>query len=165
VPYAARWPGAGAPSPGCPMLLASASKTHALSNRDPDMMQLIASPLGRLRAIGMVEGASFLLLLFLAMPLKYLAGQPQYVSVVGAIHGALWIGYVASIIDVRLAIRWPWRRVGHALIASVLPFGPFVLEPGLRAEQRALAEGRAAGAGEQARPRAAATPGPREVGP
>jgi integral membrane protein len=104
-------------------------------------MNFFTTPLGRLRAIGLVEGASFLLLLFVAMPLKYLAGMPQYVSVVGAVHGALWIGYVAAIIDVRLAIGWPWRRVGHALLASVLPFGPFILEPGLRAEQRALQPG------------------------
>jgi integral membrane protein len=102
-------------------------------------MDLLASPLGRLRAIGIIEGASFLLLLFVAMPLKYMVGMPQYVSVVGAIHGGLWIVYVASIIDVRRAIDWPWRRVMHALVASVVPFGPFVLEPGLRAEQRELA--------------------------
>lgn len=96
-----------------------------------------ASRLGRLRAVGLVEGASFLLLLFVAMPLKYIGGMPQYVSVVGAIHGALWITYVIAIIDMRIATGWPWRRVMQALVASVLPFGPFVLEPGLRAEQRA----------------------------
>jgi integral membrane protein len=101
------------------------------------MMNLFRSPLGRLRAIGIIEGASFLLLLFVAMPLKYMAGMPQYVSVVGAAHGALWLLYVASVIDVRLAIDWPWRRVLTALVASVLPFGPFVLERSLREEQRA----------------------------
>jgi integral membrane protein len=101
----------------------------------------LTNPLARLRLIGVVEGASFLLLLFIAMPLKYLAGMPQYVSVVGAVHGALWVAYVASIIDVRLAISWPLQRCATALLASVLPLGPFLLEPSLRAEQKAREEG------------------------
>lgn len=99
------------------------------------MNRFLFHSLGRLRLIGLVEGTSFLVLLFLAMPLKYLAGQPQYVSVVGAIHGALWLGYVASIVDVRLSLDWPWKRCAVAFVASVLPFGPFVLERSLRAEQ------------------------------
>jgi integral membrane protein len=102
-------------------------------------MNLLRSPLGRLRVIGLIEGASFLLLLFIAMPLKYMAGMPQYVSVVGAAHGGLWLLYLAAVIDVRTSIAWPWRRVLTALVASVLPFGPFVLEPQLKGEQRQLA--------------------------
>lgn len=101
------------------------------------MNRFLLNPLGRLRIIGLIEGSSFLLLLFIAMPMKYLAGEPQYVSVVGAIHGALWMAYVASIVDVRFAIDWPWRRCAVAFIASVLPFGPFVLERSLKAEQEA----------------------------
>jgi integral membrane protein len=99
------------------------------------MMNLLRSPLGRLRVIGLIEGASFLLLLFVAMPLKYLAGMPEYVSVVGAAHGALWLAYLAAVVDVRIALTWPWSRVVVAVIASVLPFGPFLLEPRLKAEQ------------------------------
>jgi integral membrane protein len=98
---------------------------------------ILKNPLGRLRVIGIVEGASFLLLLFIAMPLKYIAGMPQYVTAVGAVHGALWMVYLASIVDVRLAIDWPWKRCAVAFIASVVPFGPFLLEPSLRAEQQA----------------------------
>jgi integral membrane protein len=97
--------------------------------------RLLLDPLGRLRVIGLIEGASFLLLLFVAMPLKYMAGVPQYVSMVGAVHGALWLVYVASIVDVRLSFTWPWKRCAVAFVASVLPFGPFLLEPSLRAEQ------------------------------
>jgi integral membrane protein len=98
---------------------------------------ILKNPLGRLRVIGIVEGASFLLLLFIAMPLKYIAGMPQYVTAVGAIHGALWMIYLASIIDVRLAMAWPWKRCAVAFGASIVPFGPFLLEPSLRAEQQA----------------------------
>jgi integral membrane protein len=102
------------------------------------MKSMLSSPLGRLRVVGMIEGASFLLLLGVAMPLKYLLGQPQMVSLVGAAHGGLWLAYIAAVIDVRLSVGWGWRRVTQALVASVLPFGPFVLEPSLRAEHERL---------------------------
>lgn len=96
---------------------------------------MLASPLGRLRVIGIIEGASFLLLLGIAMPLKYAYGMPQYVTVVGAAHGALWIAYLIALVDVRFARNWDIRRVGIAFVASILPFGPFLLEPRLRREQ------------------------------
>lgn len=96
---------------------------------------MLASPLGRLRVIGVVEGASFLLLLGIAMPLKYAYGMPQYVTVVGATHGALWIAYLIALVDVRFARNWDIRRVSIAFVASILPFGPFLLEPRLRREQ------------------------------
>jgi integral membrane protein len=103
----------------------------------------LTTPIGRLRVVGAIEGASFLLLLFVAMPMKYLAGQPLYVSIVGALHGGLWLAYLAALADVRLNVGWTWTRVGVALLASVLPFGPFVLDARLREEQQAsLAHGR-----------------------
>jgi integral membrane protein len=99
---------------------------------------MLRSPLGRLRVIGVVEGASFLLLLGVAMPLKYAFGQPWMVSVVGAAHGGLWIAYLVAVVNVRLSLGWSWRKVAQALVASVVPFGPFVLEPRLREEQLGL---------------------------
>jgi integral membrane protein len=93
---------------------------------------MLATPLGRLRTVGLVEGASFLILLGIAMPLKYALGMPQAVSVVGMIHGLLWIAYVACIIEMRVVTGWPLHRCMQALAASVLPFGPFVLDRSLR---------------------------------
>jgi integral membrane protein len=101
------------------------------------MMRLLSSPLGRLRVIGLVEGSSFLLLLFIAMPLKYLAGMPQYVSVIGMAHGVLWVAYLASVGEVWMALSWKWQRCAVAVVASILPFGPFVFERSLKAEQEA----------------------------
>jgi integral membrane protein len=80
----------------------------------------------------MMEGASFLVLLGIAMPLKYLAGLPQAVRVVGMLHGLLFLLFVAAVVQVSVAKRWPPRRVLAALIASVLPFGPFVFDAHLR---------------------------------
>jgi integral membrane protein len=96
---------------------------------------VIRTPIGRLRVIGWIEGVSFLLLLGVAMPLKYLAGMPEYVRVVGMAHGILWMAYVASVWDVRLAHRWPLGRCAVAVLASILPFGPFVLDRSLKEEQ------------------------------
>lgn len=96
---------------------------------------MLRDPLVRLRLVGIVEGVSFLLLLGVAMPLKYLAGQPQMVSVVGAAHGALWMLYVVAVAQASVALRWPLGRIAAALAASVLPFGPFVFDAHLRRTQ------------------------------
>ena len=96
---------------------------------------MLRDPLVRLRLVGIVEGVSFLLLLGIAMPLKYLAGEPRMVSVVGAAHGALWILYVAAVFQAAGAFRWSLGRIAAALAASVLPFGPFVFDAHLRRTQ------------------------------
>jgi integral membrane protein len=95
---------------------------------------LFSTPIGRLRAVGFVEGISFLLLLGVAMPLKYLAGMPEAVRIVGMAHGALWVLFVLSVGEVWAERRWPLARVGWALFSSVVPFGTFALDRRLRAE-------------------------------
>jgi integral membrane protein len=87
----------------------------------------------------MMEGASFLVLLGIAMPLKYLAGYPQAVSVVGMMHGILFLLFVAAVMQVSVSMRWPLRRVLAALASSVLPFGPFVFDAHLRRVQASQA--------------------------
>jgi integral membrane protein len=97
-------------------------------------MQL-STPLGRLRAVALFEGVSFLLLLGIAMPLKYLAGRPEAVRVVGLAHGLLFVLFLGALAHVALNRRWsPWRA-GGALLASLLPFGTFVLDGHLRREE------------------------------
>lgn len=96
---------------------------------------MIRTPIGRLRVVGWIEGVSFLLLLGVAMPLKYMAGMPEYVRVVGMTHGILWMAFVACVFDVRLTHGWSLGRCALAVLASVLPFGPFVFDRSLREEQ------------------------------
>ncbi len=96
----------------------------------------LRSPLGRLRVVSLMEGVSYLLLLGIAMPLKYLAEQPEAVQVVGSLHGALTILFVLAVAHVWLARRWSIVRVAIALIASVIPFGAFALEASLRREDQ-----------------------------
>jgi len=78
--------------------------------------------------IGYTEGVSFLLLLLIAMPLKYLAGMPLAVSIVGAAHGFLFVAYVLAAMYMAWRFRWGLKVLVLAVIASVIPFGPFMLE-------------------------------------
>lgn len=98
---------------------------------------MLNTPVGRLRAVGFVEGMSFLVLLFIAMPLKYGFGMPGAVRAVGSLHGFLWILFLASVVEVWLTQRWPLMRVAGAFVASVVPFGTFVLDRSLRREEEA----------------------------
>jgi integral membrane protein len=93
--------------------------------------------LGRLRFIGFWEGVSFLLLLLVAMPLKYLAGWPDAVRVVGMAHGILFLLYVVAAIQAAVEYDWPWRKTLMVLAASVLPAGPFIVDAKLLKHDRA----------------------------
>src|SRR5688572_3348920 len=91
-------------------------------------MRRLKTTLGRLRFIGWWEGVSFLVLLGIAMPLKYLAGWPQAVRIVGMAHGILFMLYVRAAIQAALEHHWPWKRTALVLLASVLPAGPFIID-------------------------------------
>ncbi len=87
-----------------------------------------SSSLGRFRLISLAEGVSYLLLLGIAMPLKYLAGIPEAVQVTGWAHGVLFVAYMAAGLDVAISRRWKIGKVALAVLASLLPFGPFVFD-------------------------------------
>ena len=94
----------------------------------------------QLRHIGLVEGTSTLLLFLVAMPLKYAADMPKAVSIVGTIHGVLFTLYVIALIRAALALKRPFKWSAKVFIAAIIPFGPFVIERGLRREEQALRE-------------------------
>jgi len=91
-------------------------------------MKSLLTTIGRLRVVGFWEGVSFLLLLGIAMPLKYLAGWPDAVRVVGMAHGILFLLYVVAAIQAAVEHDWPWRRTALVLAASLVPAGPFVVD-------------------------------------
>ena len=95
----------------------------------------MSTPLARLRLVGLLEGLSFLLLLGVAMPLKYVWGMPEAVRVVGSLHGLLFVLYGLAVVHVWVVRRWPIDRALVAMIAAVVPFGPFVFERSLRREE------------------------------
>jgi integral membrane protein len=104
-------------------------------------MQSLKTALGRLRVIGWWEGVSFLVLLGVAMPLKYFAGWPQAVRVVGMAHGILFMLYILAAIQAALERDWPWKRTALVMLASVLPAGPFVVDAKLLREEIARENG------------------------
>ncbi len=94
-------------------------------------------PVGRVRMVGLCEGISFLVLLLIAMPLKYFAGRPEAVFTVGWLHGVLFMAYAS-------VTFWAWgrgyiraRMVGLAALAALIPLGPFLLDPKLKAIEAA----------------------------
>ena len=90
-----------------------------------------------LRIASLAEGTSWLLLLFIAMPLKYLADAPLAVRVVGSIHGALFVVLCLLLLRTWIARGWPITRAALCFIAALFPFGAFVLERSLKREQAA----------------------------
>jgi len=98
---------------------------------------MLRTPVGRLRVIAFVEGVSYLLLLGVAMPLKYFAGMPAAVKAAGWAHGVLFVLYLLSVAEVWVRQRWGLKQVGWALAAALVPFGTFVLDGRLRREEQA----------------------------
>ncbi|AKF84436.1 DUF3817 domain-containing protein [Myxococcus sp. MISCRS1] len=96
---------------------------------------MLKTPLGRFRAVALLEGLSFIALLFIAMPLKYAAGMPLAVRFAGMAHGLLFVLYLFALMEVAIALRWSFSRVVFAFGASLVPFGNFLLDAKLRKEE------------------------------
>jgi integral membrane protein len=96
--------------------------------------------LSRFRIIGIAEGISFLVLLGIAMPLKYYAGYPMAVKYTGWIHGLLFILYVIALAQVSFFRKWPLLKIIVAFAASLIPFGTIILDARLKKEELQLTE-------------------------
>ncbi|NGZ76904.1 DUF3817 domain-containing protein [Saccharibacillus alkalitolerans] len=108
---------------------------------------MLRTVLGRFKVIGVLEGISFLLLLLVAMPLKYAAGVDQAVSIVGMAHGVLFVLYILAVLHAFMELKWGMKKLLWALAAAVLPAGTFVFESYLNKE---IAAGRAYATPEEA---------------
>lgn len=80
------------------------------------------------RKIAFTEGVSFLVLLFIAMPFKYFAGMPLAVTVVGAIHGGLFVAFMILAFLIKDEYSKDFLWLVKAFIASIIPFGTFVMD-------------------------------------
>lgn len=92
--------------------------------------------IGRFRLVAISEGISFIVLMFIAMPLKYFAGMPQPVTYVGWAHGLLFVLYILALIAVKITLNWNFKKTFVAFIASLLPFGTFILDKSLKKEEQ-----------------------------
>ena len=95
----------------------------------------------RFRLVGWLEGASLLVLLGVAVPLKYLGGDPEAVRMVGPIHGFFFSVYCLLLADVHMKQRWPLRQTALFFIGALVPFGTFALDGRLRRSFVSLEEG------------------------
>jgi len=94
--------------------------------------QFTNTNLGRFRLIALLEGISYLILLCIAMPLKYKFSFETAVKYTGWVHGVLFIAYIALLLKVWKQYNWSFKKVVFAFIASLLPFGTFLLDKQLR---------------------------------
>ncbi|MBL7730947.1 MAG: DUF3817 domain-containing protein [Chitinophagaceae bacterium] len=80
------------------------------------------------RKVAFAEGVSFLVLLFIAMPLKYFASMPMAVTIVGGLHGILFVAFIALAWEVKSTYKKNFNWLVKAGLASILPFGTFIMD-------------------------------------
>lgn len=78
--------------------------------------------------VSILEGISFLLLLGIAMPLKYVFNMPEMVEHVGMAHGVLFIGYILLCLLLIKPMNWSSKQALAVMGCSLIPFGPFYME-------------------------------------
>ena len=91
------------------------------------------------RKIAFAEGISFLVLLLIAMPLKYFANMPMAVTVVGGLHGALFVGLAIAAYLVLDKYNKPASWGVKVFVASIIPFGTFYMDKEWKREEAAVA--------------------------
>jgi integral membrane protein len=87
------------------------------------------------RKIALLEGISYILLLFIAMPLKYWANMPLAVKYTGWAHGLLFVLYAVCLIMAWQEKKWSFGKATLIFLASLLPFAPFVVDRRLKEEE------------------------------
>lgn len=94
--------------------------------------------LHRFRMIGIAEGISFLVLLLIAMPLKYIFHIPEAVKFFGWVHGALFIAFIYLAFEVMGALKKKFTWFAKAFAAAIIPLGTFIFDRQLRKEEKGL---------------------------
>jgi integral membrane protein len=81
-----------------------------------------------------ITGTLLVLLVFVAIPIKYLGHNAGPVAVIGTAHGFLFMVYLLTALDLGIRRRWPWLKLGLVMIAGTVPFASFYAEHHLRRE-------------------------------
>ena len=95
--------------------------------------------LHRFRMIGIAEGISFLVLLLIAMPLKYFFNFPEAVKVVGWAHGALFVAFIYFAFEVMGSLKKSFFWLLKAFVAAFIPLGTFIFDRELKKQEALLA--------------------------
>ena len=89
---------------------------------------MLKTALGRFRIISAIEGLSYLLLVFIAMPIKYIGDNPIYVKYFGMAHGVLFIIFMISLFETKRKESWDTGFMFQLFVLSLIPFGAFLIE-------------------------------------
>ena len=93
------------------------------------MQSLFKTNIGRLRLLGYLEGISLLLLVFIAVPLKYGADDPTFTKLLGPVHGALFLLFIFNTLSVGVEQRWKFKETTwKVILACFIPFGTFYID-------------------------------------
>lgn len=93
------------------------------------MIQLFKTNIGRLRVLGFLEGLSLLVLIFVAVPLKYYFGNPAVTKTLGPIHGAIFLLFLLNTVSVSIGQSWKFKTTTWKIIAACfIPFGTFYID-------------------------------------
>ena len=84
---------------------------------------MIRKKFGRLRVVSMIEGLSLMLLVFVAVPIKYVLTAPMLVKIFGPIHGGLFLLFIFMTIAAGVEHQWKFRRIAGLILSSIIPFG------------------------------------------
>ena len=88
------------------------------------MMHLLKTKIGRLRLIGYLEGLSLLILIFIAVPMKYIFHDPVLTKAIGPVHGAIFLLFMINTIGVGIEQNWKFKTTTwKILVACFIPFG------------------------------------------
>ena len=90
------------------------------------------NPVRGLRRVALLEAVSFLVLLGIAMPLKYYAGMPAAVKIAGWVHGGLFVWFGIALLGCLLIAKWPLSRCALVFAASLVPVVPFFMDRRMR---------------------------------
>ena len=93
------------------------------------MLKFLTTKIGRLRLIAFLEGMSLLILVFIAMPLKYIWHDPAMVKTMGSVHGVLFLLFVVNTLSVGVEYKWKFSTTTwKVLLACIIPFGTFYID-------------------------------------
>lgn len=89
---------------------------------------MFSSALKRFRIISAIEGLSYLILVFIAMPIKYMGDNPYYVKIFGMAHGVLFVLFMISLFETKRKESWNTGFMFQLFVLSLIPFGAFLIE-------------------------------------
>lgn len=95
---------------------------------------MFSSALKRFRIISAIEGLSYLILVFIAMPIKYMGDNPYYVKIFGMAHGVLFVLFMISLFETKRKESWNTGFMFQLFVLSLIPFGAFLIENRVKPE-------------------------------